>query len=174
MKRNHVVIQTAANMSRCSTVTSLGLSYGRYLVRAVENSCARLIDAQPEHEIACRRGQPVGFMTCRRGVLNVDVDGAVGIRHKAGAITYTVSVDRIRHKAISRIAHGQRPECIVGRKAARREMHHVVVLPVERMARTIYVCPPIHRLFRYVHGPGKYWLCAARSSMPLPPTPNPN
>jgi len=40
--------------------------------------------------------QPVGFMTCRRGVLNVDVDRAVGIRHKAGAITYTVSVDPTR------------------------------------------------------------------------------
>src|SRR5262249_8684980 len=102
MERNHVVIQNAANMSRCSIVVSLGLSDRRYLVRAVENGCARRIDAQPEYEIACRRGQPVGFMTCRSGVLNVDVDGAVGVRHKARAITYAVSVDRIRHKAISR------------------------------------------------------------------------
>src|SRR5262249_4445413 len=155
MKSNHVVIQTAANMSRCSILISLGSSDRRYLVRAVENSCARLIDAQPEYEIAWRRGQPVGFMTCRSGVLDVDVDGAVGVRHKAGAITYAVSVDRIRHKAISRIAHSQRPECIVGWKVARREMHHVVVLPVEGMARTIYVCPPIHCLFRYVHRAGK-------------------
>src|SRR5215813_11203662 len=137
MKRNHVVMQTAANMSRCSIVISLRLSDRRYLVRTVENSCARLIDAQPEYKIVCRRGQPIGFMTCRSGVLNIDVDRAVGVRHKAGAITYAVSVDRIRHKAISRIAHSQRPECIVGRKAARREMHHVVVLSVERMARTI-------------------------------------
>src|ERR1700756_3931635 len=100
MKRNHVVIQTAPNMSRCSIVISPGLSDRRYLVRAVENSCARLIDAQPEYEFTGRRGQPVGFMTCRSGVLNVDVDGAVGVRHKAGAITDAVSIDRIRDKAI--------------------------------------------------------------------------
>src|SRR2546428_14113635 len=98
MKRNHVVMQTAPNMSRCSIVISLGLSDRRYLVRAVENGCAGHIHAQPKYEFACRRGQPVGFMTCRSGVLNVDFDGALGVRPKAGAITYALSVVRVRHK----------------------------------------------------------------------------
>src|SRR5215468_6292207 len=82
--------------------------------------------------------------------------GTVGVRHKAGAITYAVSVDRIRHKAISRITHSQRPESIVGRKAARREMYHVVVPAVESVARGIFARRPIHGLLRYVYWARKY------------------
>ena len=78
-------------MSRCSIVVSLGLSDRRYLVRAVENGCARRIDAQPEYEIACRRGQPVGFMTCRSGVLNVDVDGAARLTVVCCALSPTMA-----------------------------------------------------------------------------------
>src|SRR6185437_1487170 len=86
----------------------------RDFVLAIENGCAGHIYAQPEYELASRRGQPVGFMACRGGVLNVDVDGAVSVRYKAGAIAHAVSIDWIRHKPISRVSHCQRPECVVG------------------------------------------------------------
>ena len=62
-------------------------------------------------------GSQLDSWPARRGVLNVDVDGAVGVRHEAGAIADAVSVDWIRHKAIFRVTHRQRPECVVGRKA---------------------------------------------------------
>src|SRR5580692_12354134 len=95
-------------------------------------------------------------MTCGSGVLDVNVDRAVGVRNKAGPITDAVSIDRIRHKAIFRITHRQRPEGIVRRKAARRKMHHVVVPAVESVARAIFARRPIHGLFRYVYWARKY------------------
>ena len=97
-------------------------------------------------------GQPVGFMACRSGVLDVNVDGAVGVRNETGAITDAVAVDRIWHKVILRVAHGERPECIVRRKLACRKVHDVVVRSGELMACAIDVRRPVHRLLRYVYG----------------------
>src|SRR5215470_9417769 len=89
----------------------------RYVVLAVENGWAGHIRAQPEYEFASWRGQPVRFMTWRSRALNVDVNGTVSVRHQTGAIADAVPIERIRHKAIVRITHGQRPESIVWRKA---------------------------------------------------------
>lgn len=90
------------------------------------------------------------------------IDRAVGIWHEAGAIAQVVPIYRIRHEAILCISHSQRPECIVGRKAARRKMQDVDVPSGGRTTRAVHMCPPIHRLLRNVHRAGKY--LGARSS----------
>ena len=91
-------------------------------------------------------------MACRNSVLDANVDGTVGIRNEAGAIADAVSIDRIRHKVILRIAHRQRPEGIIRRESACRKVHDVVVLAGQLLARAIYGCRPVHRLLRYVYG----------------------
>ena len=67
-------------------------------------------------------------MARRSGVLNKDVDGAVGILHEAGAIADAVSIDGIRDEAFFLVSHGQRPERVVGRKTSRRKVEDVVAL----------------------------------------------
>jgi hypothetical protein len=124
----------------------------RHRILAVENGCAGHIHAQPEYEFAYWRGQPVGFMDRRSGVLDINVDGTVGIRNEAGAIADAVPIDRIRHKVILRVTHSQRPECIVRRELSCWEVQDVVVLAVEFVARAIFGRRPIHRLLRYVYG----------------------
>src|SRR5580700_1486890 len=100
---------------------SLYLDDRRHLVPLIENSFAGQIYAQPKYEVACGCGQPVGFIASGSGVLNVNVDGTVGIRNEAGAVADAIPVDRILHKVIARVAHRQRPERVVGWKAARRK-----------------------------------------------------
>src|SRR5581483_1205645 len=107
--------------------------------------------AQPEYELACGRGQPIGFMAGRSGILDVDLDGAVGIRNEAGAVADAVPVDPIPHEVISRIAHGERPERTVRRALSCRKVHDVVVLAGELLTRAVYFRSPVHGLLRYVY-----------------------
>ena len=123
----------------------------RHLVLAVQNGLTGHIDAQPEYEIARRRRQPVGFMACRSGILDMNVDRPVGIRNEAGAIAHAISVDRIHHKVIFCITHRQRPECIIRRELACLKVHDVVVLAGELLTRAIYFRRPIHRLLWQVY-----------------------
>jgi hypothetical protein len=123
----------------------------RHRVLAVENGLPGQVHAQPEYEVTCRRGQPVGFMACRSGVLNVNVDGTIGIQDESRAIADAVAIDRIRHKVIFGVTHGERPECIVRRKTARRKVHDVIVRSGEPLACAIYFRGPVHRLLRQVY-----------------------
>src|SRR5258707_15365368 len=91
----------------------------RHWVLATENGWAGHIHAQPQVESARWRGQPVGLMARRSGVLQIDVDGAVGILREAGPIADAVSIDGIRDEALFRVSHRQRPERAVGRKTTR-------------------------------------------------------
>src|SRR2546427_2550576 len=72
----------------------------RHRVLATENGFAGHIHAQPQIESACWRGQPVGVRACRSGILQVDVDGAVGILSEAGPIADAVPIDGIRHEVL--------------------------------------------------------------------------
>src|SRR5512142_933101 len=69
----------------------------RYPVLAVKNRRAGYVHAKPEREITRRRRKPVRRMTCRSVVLEVNIDGAVGIRHETGAVADVVAMDRIWH-----------------------------------------------------------------------------
>lgn len=89
-------------------------------------------------------------MACRSVVLDVNGDGAVGIWNETGTVANAVPVDRIRHKVIPRIAHGERPERIVRRELSCRKVHDVAVLAGELLARAIYFRCPVHGLLRYV------------------------
>src|SRR5450759_2664126 len=91
-------------------------------------------------------------MTCRNCVLDVDIDGTVGIRNETGAITDAVSIDRIRYKVVLHIAHRQRPKCTIRRKLSCWKVHEVIVLAGELMVCAIYGRRPVHRLLRYVYG----------------------
>src|SRR5215469_7378978 len=90
----------------------------RHLVLRIENSFAGQIDAQPEYEVTRGRRQPVGPVACRSSVLDVNIDGAIGVRYESGTIAYAVPIDRIWHEVISRVTHGERPECVVRREPA--------------------------------------------------------
>src|SRR5712691_553001 len=120
----------------------------RHRVLATENGCAGHIHAQPQVESACWRGQPVGLMTCRSGVLQVDVDGTVGILREAGPIADAVPIDGIRHEAFFRVSHCQRPERVVGRRTPRRKVQDVVVLSGERVTRAVNTRPSSTTTFR--------------------------
>src|SRR5689334_3037548 len=100
----------------------------------MENSLAGYVHAQPEYEIARRRRQPVGLVTGRSSVLNVNVDRTVRVLREAGPIADAVAIDRIGYKMIFRSTHRQRPEGIVRRKSAWRKVHDVVALSGERVA----------------------------------------
>ena len=109
------------------------------------------------------------------GVLDVDVDGAVGIRNEARAITDAISVNRIRYEAIARIAHGERPERIVGRQLPCRK--NVACSRVLQDS----LCPePSLPVVQYIAscgtfmGPLNVTLHAARKRRPLPGSPHPN
>jgi len=121
----------------------------------MENGCAGHVHAQPEVESARWRGQPVRSRACWSGVLQVDVDGAVGILREARPIADAVPIDRVRHETLLLVSHGQRPERVVGRKTARRKVQDVVVLAGERVTPAINSRPPVHRLLRHVHRAGK-------------------
>src|SRR5450755_4269685 len=88
-------------------------------------------------------------MACWSGFLEVNVSRAVGVLRKTKAVADNIPIDWIRHKVIVCVAHSQRPERIVGRKTARREVHDVV-------ARARYARRPIHRLGGDVYGARKY------------------
>ena len=140
---------TKPNLNGCLLCyVSFHLGNGRHLILSVQNGRAGLIDAQPEYEIACRRWQPVGLMACRGGVLNINVDGAVGVWQESRPVVHDVPVDWVRHKALAVVSHSQRPECIVRRELSCREVHGVVMLSGERMTRTICGRRPVHRLLR--------------------------
>ena len=91
-------------------------------------------------------------MTCRSCVLDIDVDGTVGIRNETGAIADAVSIDRIRYKVVLHIAHRQRPECTIRRKLSCWKVHEVIVLAGELMVCAISGRRPVYRLLRYVYG----------------------
>ena len=94
-------------------------------------------------------------MACRSAVLKVNVDGPVGVLREPRAIADAEPVERIRHKAILRVAHRQRPEGIIRWKTAQREVDDIVVLSGERMTCAISGRRPVHRLLRYVDRAGK-------------------
>ena len=77
-------------------------------------------------------------------------------RHEIGAVAHTVPVDRIRHKAVFRIAHRQRPERMSGRKLTCWEVHDVVVLTVQCVSSAIFARRPIHRFLWDVYWAKKY------------------
>ena len=93
-------------------------------------------------------------MVCRSGVLQIDVDGAVGILREAGTVADAVPIDGIRHEVFFRVSHCERPERVVGRKTARRKVQDVVVLSGERVTHAVSRLP-VHRLLRHVHRAGK-------------------
>src|SRR5215472_8781889 len=95
-------------------------------------------------------------MACRSGVLDVNIDGAIGVRYESGTITYAVPIDRIWHKVISRVTHGERPECVVRREPACREVHNIIVRSRELLVRAICSRHPVHRLLRHVYRSGEY------------------
>jgi len=130
---------------------SLRFDDWRHLILAIQNALAGQIYAQPDYEVARGRRQPVGSMARRSGVLDVNIDRAIGVRYESGTIAYAVPIDRIRHKVIPRIAHGERPECIVRRELSCRKVHDVAVLARELLAHTIFVRRPVHRLLRHVY-----------------------
>jgi hypothetical protein len=66
------------------------------------------------------------------------------------ASSNAVPIDRIRHKAIPRIAHGERPERIVRRELSCWKVHDVIALAGELLTCAIYCRSPVHRLLRYV------------------------
>src|SRR5208337_2644982 len=95
-------------------------------------------------------------MACGSNVLYVNIDRPIRVRNKPGAVAHAVSIDRIRYEVIMRVAHGERPECIVRRKSSWREVHDVVVRPGELLASAILVRRPVHRLLRHVYRSGEY------------------
>jgi hypothetical protein len=122
----------------------------RHLVLAVQDRWTRQIHAQPEDESAHRRGQPVGFVTRRSRILDVNIDRAVGVLHETGTIADAVAVKRIRNKLIFRVPDRERPERIIRRKPACREVHDIVVRSGKLLARDIDLRRPVHRLLRYI------------------------
>jgi hypothetical protein len=94
-------------------------------------------------------------MTHRCGVADVNVNRSVSVRNEAGTIADAVTVDRVRHKMIARIAQGERPKCIVRRKLSRLKVHDVVVVTGELLTSAIGGRRPIHCLLRDVDGARK-------------------
>src|SRR5262249_50488149 len=115
----HARIVTRLNAMRCLCFIgwSLCLGDGGHLISLVENGFSGQIYAQPKQEVACGCGQPVGFMASRSAILDVYVDGTVGVRNEAGAVADAVPIERIPYKLISRVTHRERPERAVGWKA---------------------------------------------------------
>src|ERR1700733_4985308 len=95
-------------------------------------------------------------MTCRSSVLDVNVDGTVGVRDEVGPIADVVPVKWIWHEIIFRVAHGKGPERAVWWEIAGREAQDVVVRSGELLARVVYLRRPVHRLLRYVYRTRKY------------------
>jgi hypothetical protein len=95
---------------------SLHFDDWRQLVLAIRNGLPGQIHPQPNYELACGCGQPIGLLVRRSVALDVDVDGAVGVRHECGTISCAAAVNRIWYKVIPGVAHGRRSECIVRRE----------------------------------------------------------
>src|ERR1700687_2993553 len=65
----------------------------RHVVLAVEDSTAGQIRAQHQLEVACRCWQPVGLVPSGSRALQIHVDGAIGVRHEAGARADAGAID---------------------------------------------------------------------------------
>src|SRR5579863_4573837 len=110
---------------------------GRHMVLAVQDSTARQIRAQHQLEVACRCRQPVGLVPGWSRALHINVDGAISVRHEAGATADAVAIDGVAHHVPDHIGHGQRPECPGRRELSDRKMQDVLALAREPSPRTI-------------------------------------
>ena len=128
---------------------------GRPIACLAWSSAPRHLGSRDRY-IGCGCGQPVGLMACRSGMLDVNVDGTIGIRYEPGTITHAVPIDRIRHELILQVAHGERPECAIRRELSCRKVHDVVVMAGKHSARIIVVRVPVHSLLRHVDWAGEY------------------
>src|SRR5260370_3067200 len=86
----------------------------RNVVLAVQDRTAGQIRAEHQLEVACRCRQPVGLVPSGSRALQINVDGAIGVRHEAGARADAGAIDGVAHHVPDHIGHGQRPEGIVG------------------------------------------------------------
>jgi hypothetical protein len=98
----HATTMTEPNVMRCFCFMDNVIQFNdrRHLTPLIENGFA-----EPEYEVACGCGQPVGFMASRSGVLDVNVDGTVGIGNEPGTVADAVPLDRILDKGIPRVPH---------------------------------------------------------------------
>jgi len=83
-------------------------------------------------------------------VLHRNVDGAIGVRHKAGTRTDAGAIDGVTDHEPDHIGHGQRPEGIVGRKVSCRKMQDVLALTGEPPPRAVDGRRPVRSLLRHI------------------------
>src|SRR6266567_4282423 len=124
----------------------------RHVVLAVEDSTAGQIRAEHQLEVACRCRQPVGLVPGGSRALQINIDGAIGVRHEAGARADAGAIDGVADHVPDHIGHGQRPEGIVGRKLSCRKMQDVSALAGEPPPRAVDGRRPVGRLLHHIDG----------------------
>ncbi len=124
----------------------------RHVVLAIEDSATGQIRTEHQLEVACRCRQPVGLVHCGSRALNINVDGAIGVRHKAGARADAGAIDGVLHHEPYNISHGQRPEGIVRRELSYRKMQDVIALAEEPLPRAVNGRRLVRCLLRHIDG----------------------
>src|SRR6185437_9830626 len=132
--------------------SSTDLLGGRNRPRAVDDRrvcLLRPVHAQHEDKIAGRGWKPVGFLVfTRRVLLNVEIGRAVRIFLQALTRAYRVSVERIVHKEVAAVVHGERPEAFGGRQVALGEPHHIFICAIVFVTLGIFLRSRIDRILR--------------------------
>ncbi len=124
----------------------------RHVVLAVQDRTAGQIRAQHQLEVACRCRQPVGLVPGGSRALQINVDGAIGVRHEVGARADAGAIDGVTHHVPDHIGHGQRPEGIVGRELSFRKMQDVLALAGEPPPRAVDGRRPVRSLLHHIDG----------------------
>ncbi len=81
-----------------------------------------------------------------------NVDGAIGVRHEAGARADAGAIDGVAHHVPDHIGHGQRPEGLVGRELSCRKMQDVSTLAGEPPPRAVDDRRPVGSLLHHIDG----------------------
>src|SRR5215475_6285180 len=123
-----------------SSANGIGAIHSYYRGRrpnAVQDLASRRVKPHRQIELILRRGQPIRFLVCtRRSVLDVEVQGTVGVKLELVAVTDSETIERIRHLKPVLVVKRHRPERFSGRKLAFVEVQHVAVGAVVRLAVT--------------------------------------
>ena len=124
----------------------------RHVIRPIQDRTTGQIRTQHQLEIACWCRQPVGLVPSWSRALQRNVDGAIGVRHEAGARADAGAIDGVADHVPDHIGHGQRPEGIVGWELSFRKMQDVLALAGESPPRAVDGRRPVDSLLHHIDG----------------------
>src|SRR5664279_968098 len=135
---------------KISRFISLRLDDLRHAVGAIENCRPGQICAEHQLEVAGGSREPVLLVPSWNLLLEIDVDGTVGVLRERRTVTNTMAISWIVHHIPNDIGRRERPEGVIRRELPARKVQDVFMPAAQRLPRAIRRGCPVRGLFKHI------------------------